>query len=94
MEKAKDFPHNFLTPMNMTSQLTTKISAGMTIQRYLCSLNHLKVQQTHFANCGEEEVWDQPQLDCESADNQNHLNSQNNFPTDHVRTASGFAPIC
>ena len=70
MERAKDFSHICLTPMDMTLPLMTKISAGMRIQRYLWLLNQSKVQQIHVANCIKES-WDQPQRDCESASNQN-----------------------
>ena len=56
----------------MNLLLTTKISAGMRIQRYLLLLKHTKVQQIYFANCVEE-VWVQPQRDYKSDYNENHL---------------------
>ena len=40
------------------------------------------------------EVWNQPQGDCESPYNQNHLNPGSDFPTDHLTTARSFAPTC
>ena len=93
MERAKDFPHIFLTPMNITLPLTTKISAGIIIKKHCWLLNHSKAQKIHLANCVKEGL-NQHQRDCESAYNQNHLNRGNNFPTDQVKTASGFAPTC
>ena len=77
--------------MDITLPLTNKISAGMRIQRYLWLLKLFKSSTNLSCKlCGK--VWNQPQKDRKSAYNQNHLNPGNNFLTDHVPTASGFAP--